>query len=309
MTNMSRPDYQSFMLPLLEALADGREYRIRDLTHALGDRFGLTAEQKELLLPSGEQTVLANRVAWAKTYPKKAGLLENPSRGTVRITDAGRKLLAQKPNTLNRRSLMMIPSFAEFVERKATEASGASPVETVSDEQTPDELIEDAYLSLRAKLADDVLERVWNCSPRFFERIVVELLVAMGYGGSLEDAGQAVGRSGDNGIDGIIKEDKLGLDLVCIQAKRWAQNVGRPEIQAFAGSMEGFRAREGVFITTSGFTKDAADYVQRIERKIVLIDGEQLAQLMMDHGIGVSAVKTYVVKRIDSDYFVEDDGE
>jgi restriction system protein len=174
------------------------------------------------------------------------------------------------------------------------------------DTATPEEALEDSYLKLRAALADDLLERLKACSPSFFERLVVDLLVAMGYGGSLADAGQAIGRSGDGGIDGIIKENKLGLDVVCIQAKRWKETVGRPDVQGFAGSMEGFRARKGVMLTTSAFSKEAQEYVTRIERKIVLIDGRQLAQLMIDHDIGVATARSFVVKKVDLDYFDEE---
>lgn len=303
---MPIPDYQDFMLPLLEALTDGNERRIRDLTGCLADRFGLTDTERQEVLPSGQQTYVANRVAWAKTYLKKAGLLESPARGIVRITDQGRKVLADRPAEIDTEFLKRFQSFKGFYLR-SVESDGEAVKEELPVTKTPDEVLESSFLDLRAALADELLDQVKGCSPRFFERLVVDLLVAMGYGGSLTDAGQAIGRTGDGGIDGIIKEDKLGLDVVCVQAKRWERTVGRPEVQAFAGSMEGFRARKGVLITTSGFSREAEDYVSRIERKIVLIDGRRLADLMIDHDIGVTTARRYTVKRLDSDYFVEED--
>jgi restriction system protein len=291
------------MLPVLEALADGKDYQLRAVTAALADRFGLSEDERKELLSSGQQTVIANRVSWAKTYMKKAGLISQPSRGVVRITEERRAVLAKKPTRIDNDFLRQYPAFAEFVDRSSTDPGGVEPAPETA---TPEESLEASYLALRNALADDLLERVKSCSPQFFERLVVELLVAMGYGGSLADAGQAIGRSGDGGIDGIIKEDKLGLDVVCVQAKRWKDTVGRPEVQAFAGSMEGFRARKGVLLTTSVFSKEAEEYVNRIERKIVLIDGVRLAQLMIDHGIGVATARAYVVKKLDQDYFEEE---
>lgn len=297
---MPIPDYQECMLPTLELLADGQDHRIRDLTNAVADRFGLTDSQRAEMLPSGQQTVIANRVGWAKTYLKKAGLLTNPVRGTVRISDAGKQVLAQKPETIDNNLLRKHGSFLEFYNR----TSSLTNVDEHPDvATTPEESLETAFGILYSTLSDELLEKVKSCTPQFFEHLVVDLLVAMGYGGSIADAGQAIGKSGDGGIDGIIKEDKLGLDVVCIQAKRWEKNVGRPEVQAFAGSMEGMRAKKGVLITTAGFSKEAEEYVQRIERKIVLINGIRLAELMIEHGIGVSISRSYVLKRIDSDYF------
>jgi len=301
---MPIPDYQECMLPLLEILADGKDYPLRAVTTALADRFGLTDEERKEQLPSGQQSVIANRVAWAKTYLKKAGLVVQPSRGVVRLSDEGRAVLAKKPAKIDNEFLRHYQSFTDFMDRTSTEPDGG---DVAPDSATPEEALEDSYLKLRAALADDLLERLKACSPSFFERLVVDLLVSMGYGGSLADAGQAIGRSGDGGIDGIIKEDKLGLDVVCIQAKRWKDTVGRPEVQGFAGSMEGFRARKGVLLTTSTFSKEAQEYVTRIERKIVLIDGRRLAQLMIDHDIGVATARSYVLKRVDLDYFDEDE--
>jgi restriction system protein len=301
---MTIPGYQDFMLPLLQAVSDGAQYSIRDLTDQLANQVGLGQEERQQLLPSGQQTVVANRVAWAKSYLKKAGLIDSPKRGTVRITQDGLKALAQNPAVIDTQFLSRYPSFLAF-RNKSEEEADTQPVEAT---QTPDEVLETSYRGLRDALVDEVLDQVKTCSPVFFERLVVELLVAMGYGGTLADAGQAIGKTGDGGIDGIIKEDKLGLDVVCIQAKRWEATIGRPIVQGFAGSMEGIRARKGVLITTSSFSKEAAEYVRNIERRIVLIDGRQLAELMIDHNVGVTTARTYTIKRLDLDYFVEDEG-
>jgi restriction system protein len=303
---MAIPDYQDFMLPLLQAISDGKEYHIRDVTVRLADTLGLSQDDRQQLLPSGQQSVVANRVAWAKTYLKKAGLLDSPKRGYIRISGDGCKALATHPTKIDNEFLKKYATFVDFYGRPGAEEDATA--EPIVAAKTPDEVLESSYCDLRAALADDILEQIKGCSPQFFERLVVELLVAMGYGGTLADAGQAIGRTGDGGIDGIIKEDKLGLDVVCIQAKRWENTVGRPVVQAFAGSMEGMRARKGVLITTASFSKEAEEYVGRIERKIVLIDGKRLADLMIDHDIGVTTARTYTIKRLDSDYFVEDEG-
>jgi restriction system protein len=298
------------MLPLLQVISDDADHPMSAVAQELASRANLSQAEREQMLPSGQQTVVANRVAWAKTYLKKAGLVTNPVRGRVRITDLGMTVLKQNPTVIDRRFLEQFPQFKAFVTqiRGNGEAREKHDVpEPEDDARTPEEAIDGAYLDLRSALADDLLERVKACSPGFFESLVVRLLVAMGYGGSLSDAGQAVGRTGDGGIDGIIKEDMLGLDVLCVQAKRWDNPVGRPVVQAFAGSMEGFRARKGVLITTSTFSKDALEYVARIERRIVLIDGKQLAQLMIDHNIGVTTARAYAIKRADSDFFVEDE--
>ncbi|WP_010583956.1 restriction endonuclease [Schlesneria paludicola] len=302
---MSIPDYQDCMLPILELISDGREHRMNDLTRRIADRFELSEPDRTEVLPSGSQTVIANRVGWAKTYLKKAGLLANPVRGIVKITAAGTEVLAKRPSRIGNELLQQYPSFNEFLNREAVANSSSSAPDQSS---TPEESIDTGYRELNAALADELLEKVRNCSPRFFEQLVVDLLVAMGYGGSLKDAGQAIGKSGDGGIDGMIKEDKLGLDVVCVQAKRWNQTVGRPEVQAFAGSMEGVRAKKGVLITTSSFSKEAQDYIQRIERKIVLLDGKTLTNLMIEHGVGVEMVRTYVIRKINFDYFENDIG-
>lgn len=243
-------------------------------------------------------------------YLKKATLLESVSHGRFRITGDGQDLLQEGPPALSAKALLRYEEFAEFIGSKKNFKSSKSQPESVSTTPadvgvTPDELLEQVYGEIRATLIDELLEQVRVCSPEFFERLVVQLLVAMGYGGSVEDAGQVVGKSGDEGVDGIIKEDQLGLDVIYLQAKRWKSNVGRPEIQAFVGSLEGFRARKGVVITTSEFAKSAHDYVASVEKSIVLIGGRQLAELMIDNSLGVSEVASYSLNRIDRDFFEE----
>ncbi len=307
---MAVPDYQSLMLPLLQFTAQkGTETSISEVVEALAKELGLTEDGLKEMLPSGLQSKFINRVGWASTYMKKAGLLEATRRGFYQITDRGRDLLKKKPKNINTKLLQQYPEFIEFQQLKGTR-SGDKVIEfkatSDSSTATPSEALESAYENLRDELADELLTRLKKISPTFFERVVVELLVKMGYGGSRVDAGKAIGRSGDGGIDGIIKEDKLGLDVVYIQAKRWDNNpVGRPDVMQFAGALQAQRANKGIFITTSRFTEDARGYVSQIGSKIVLIDGEQLTGLMIDHDVGVSTVSLYPVKKVDSDYFEE----
>lgn len=302
---MPIPDFQSIMLPLLSMARDVQPHSLREASEVLASQFGLSDVERGTLLPSGRQAVFDNRAGWAKNYMKKAGLLDTPRRGQFQITERGLDLLKSNPRQVDIGLLDRFPEFRSFRSRPTgRHADGPSP--PTNEVTTPEETLESAYESMRAELESDLLDRVRRCSPSFFERLVVELLVRMGYGGTLRDAGEALGRSGDGGVDGIIKEDRLGLDVVYIQAKRWEATVGRPEVQKFAGALQGHRARKGVFLTTSGFSKEAVDYVSQIESKIALIDGEQLARLMIDHGLGVSPVETYEIKRIDSDYFTED---
>ncbi len=302
---MAIPDYQSLMLPLLKLAQDGQDHSLSESIDTLALEFRLTGEERKELLSSGRQAKFDNRVGWARTYLKKAGLLESTGRAKFRITARGLEVLRHNPSRIDVRFLMQYPEFAEFQNRPSQSVIKHNGHDEEST-QTPEELLEANYQNLRQDLAQELLERIMSCSSQFFETLVVDLLVAMGYGGSRKDAGQAVGQSGDDGIDGIIKEDKLGLDIVYIQAKRWEGTVGRQVVQAFAGSLEGQRARKGVLITTSQFSQGAKDYVNRIEKKIVLIDGEQLAQLMIDHGIGVTQITSYVVSRVDLDYFNND---
>jgi restriction system protein len=302
------PDYETVMLPLLQLLADGKERPIAVITDAMADHFELTEEERRALLPSGQAEVIRSRVGWARTYLNKAGLIEAPRRGIWRITDRGRQVLAEKPARIDSKFLERFPEFVAFrrLRHERSDAGAANESSQEADGQTPEEALERAYQRLRTALEEDVLDSVKAASPKFFERLVVELLVAMGYGGSLRDAGQAVGRSGDGGIDGIIKEDQLGLETIYIQAKRWEGSVGRPEIQKFAGALQGHRARKGVFLTTGTFTAEAKEFAERLDSKIVLIDGQDLAHLMVEHNVGVSPVRRFELKKVDTDYFTEE---
>lgn len=305
---MAIPDYQSIMLPLLKEVSDRKEHRFRDLIESLSLKFHLSEDERKELLPSGQQPIFDNRVGWAKTYLKKAGLLDSSRRAYVEITNRGLDILKQNPSEINVKFLRQFDEFVEFqAPNKDKDREIEDSIEENSD-RTPEEMLESAYQKIRKSLAQEILNKVLDMSPSFFERLVVELLVKMGYGGSLKDAGQATKQSGDQGIDGTIKEDKLGLDIIYIQAKRWQPGnvVGRPEIQKFVGALAGQGAKKGIFITTSFFTKEALEYAPRNETKIVLIDGERLSQLMIDYSLGATTQTTYELKKIDSDYFGED---
>lgn len=304
---MAIPDYQTCMLPFLRYLSDGTEHTLRDAEDSLAEHFKLTPAERAELLPSGQQGIFKNRIGWARTYLKKASLLESPKRGVFKITERGLKTLASNPSRIDVKYLEQFPEFIEFRDASKPEnsAGAVAVIELPQSKTTPEEAIEVAHQGLREQLAAELLTRILACTPTFFEQLVVELLVKMGYGGSRRDAGERIGQTGDGGIDGIIKEDRLGLDTIFIQAKRWQGSVGRPEIQKFVGALQGQRAKKGVFITTSTYTAEAADYATRIDTKVVLIDGKQLAGLMIDFDVGVAPAATYVVKRIDSDYFEE----
>lgn len=306
---MAIPDYQSLMLPLLKIAADGKEHSKREALNLLSKQFGLTDDELKEILPSGSQAVFDNRVGWARTYHKKAGLIEYTQRGHFQITERGKSVLARNPPIVNVAFLRQFPEFLEFHRAKRTDSAADSEVISEDQAGTPEELLASGYLKLRQQVEAEVLSRVKNCPPEFFERLVVKLLTTIGYGGSLADAGKALGKAGDGGIDGVIKEDKLGLDLLYIQAKRWDNaTVGRPEIQKFVGALHGRRAKKGIFLTTSTFSKEAKDYADGLETKVILIDGPELAELMFDYGVGVSTLNSYVVKRIDSDFFEDEVG-
>jgi restriction system protein len=306
---MPIPDYQKLFLPILQSASDGQEHSQAEAVEAVVRHFNLTEEDCKELLPSGTQRKLSNRASWSRFHMIKAGLLEAVGRGRFKITARGTELLDTNPAEINLKVLSQYPEFAEF---RLSNRQNKLPVEVISAsngdlrQQTPQELLESSYQALHSQLAQELLDRIGQSSPRFFEKLVVDLLVSMGYGGSRKDAGKAIGKSGDEGIDGIIKEDRLGLDAVYIQAKRWKSTVGRPEIQAFAGSLEGHRARKGVFITTSQFSPDAKEYINRIEKKIILIDGQQLASLSIEFKVGVTDVINYSVRKLDLDYFEEE---
>ncbi|MDE0435453.1 MAG: restriction endonuclease [Bryobacterales bacterium] len=296
---MAIPGIQSIMLPLLEMAGDNKTHRLRDAVDLLADRLGLTDDERHERTPDGRQKRFYLRVTFARQRLRKFGLLEDPEYGQFRITERGRRVLESKPSRID-------PKFL----RQLQDSQG--PVvdeETQPDEEntavTPEEALQDAYETLRNSLAEELLAQVMQVSPAFFELLVVDVLVSMGYGGSRKDAGEAIGQVGDEGIDGIIKEDRLGLDIIYIQAKRWTGTVSRPEVQKFAGALQGKRAKKGVFITTSSFSSEAVRFANSIENKVILIDGKQLAELMIDHGVGVRTDATYELKRIDADYFPE----
>lgn len=305
---MAIPDYQTLMLPVLELAADKKEHSIREAIDTLSDKFRLSDPERTELLPSGQQYIFENRVGWARTYLKKAGLLKTTKRSFFQITDEGTRVLDSKLKQIDIKYLQQFPQFLEFRTKKKPKEIVHAWITHVDgvETQTPQELIEFGYQKIRNDLAQDILMSIKDCSPRFFERLVVELLLKMGYGGSRIDAGEAIGQSGDGGIDGIIKEDKLGLDVIYLQAKRWEGVVGSKEIRNFVGSLVGKKATKGVFITTSSFTNDALDYIETVNHKVVLIDGEKLTQLMFEYNLGLQTINTYDIKRIDIDYFTED---
>ncbi len=301
---MAIPDFQTLMLPLMELIADGQSHEVRGATQTIGERLKLTDAEWEEQLPSGRAPLFYNRLAWAKTHLKRAGLLDQPRRGVIAITDRGRQVLAAKPTRIDLRLLQTFPEY-----RQPSVEADAVPAPTLdanASAMSPEETLERAYAQIRSELAAELLDSVKQCAPAFFEKLVVQLLLNMGYGGSRKEAGKSVGRSGDGGIDGIINEDRLGLDAIYLQAKRWEGVVGRPEIMKFVGALAGQRATKGVFITTSWYTQEAKDYASSSQYKVVLIDGARLADLMIEHDLGVSVAATYQLKRIDSDFFADD---
>jgi len=294
---------------MLRLVSDKKEHKYRDLIENLATEFQVTDEERKELLASGLQAIFDNRVGWAKTYLKKAGLLDSPKRATFVITQLGLDTLKKNPDRVDAKYLRQFPAFLEFQNASRNDNNNEEEVSTQEpSDQTPEENLDKAYQRIRKSLASELLNKVVELSPTFFERLVVELLVKMGYGGSIKDAGKAIGKSGDEGIDGTIKEDKLGLDIIYVQAKRWKPGnvVGRPELHKFVGALAGQGAKKGIFITTSNFTKEALDYTPKNETKIVLIDGEQLAQLMIDYNLGCTTQQIYELKKIDSDYFGEE---
>ena len=303
---MAIPDYQTIMLPLLRFAGDGQVHSKSEAVESLAKEFELSDEEIKELLPSGKQALFDNRVGWARTYILKAGLIESAGRGHFTITERGKQALSQNPDMINVKFLDQFPEFVEFRKVRKDKEKKPKEKDSLYTEINPEEALEAAYQELQESLASDLIQNIKQCAPDFFERLVVDVLIKIGYGGSRKEAGQAIGRTGDEGIDGIIKEDKLGLDIIYMQAKRWENTVGRPEIQKFAGALQGQRARKGIFITTSDFSKEALNYVKNIDSKIILIDGQRLAELMIEHNVGVSPVASYDVKKIDTDYFIED---
>ena len=305
---MSIPDFQTVMRPVLEAIADGNTHSIAQVRQKVSDAFGLTEAERRQLLESGNQAVIDNRVGWARTYLKKAGLVSVPQRGMVQLTERGRAALTNGPERITVPWLKQFPEFAAFQNTKSSKKAviSADLPTSVEEEATPDELLASAHSSLMDALADELLRIIQKSTPVFFERLVVDLMIAMGYGGSRKEAGRATQATSDDGIDGTIKEDKLGLDVIYLQAKRWVNTVHRPEIDKFIGALTRQKARKGVFITTSDFSPGARESIRNLDMKVVLIDGQELAQLMIENNLGVNVKEVYEVKQIDGDYFVED---
>lgn len=301
------PDFQTLMLPVLKEVSDGQEHKICDVVNSLAKKFSLGDEELTIMISSGTQSVFYNRISWAKTHLKKARLIESETKGTIKITERGKQVLQEKPTRIDIKFLKKFDEFVEF-RTKSNSKKEKPEIETDYDNQTPEELIETAFQDFQKSLAEDLLEKIRNVSPSFFEKLVVALLVKMGYGGSIKDAGKAVGKTGDEGIDGIIKEDKLGLDVIYVQAKRWKENniIGRPEIQKFVGALAGQGAKKGIFITASSFSKEALEYKPMNDTKVILIDGMELANYMIEYNLGVAPLHNYELKKIDSDYFDEE---
>lgn len=300
------------MLPLLQAASDGSEHKVSSITNQLALNFQLSPEDEQQLLPSGRQTTFSNRVAWAKSYLVQAGLLEATRRAHFQITDRGRQVLEEKPQRIDIEYLLRFPEFVDFRGRsrspEETSIQESKSSANLLDEDTPDEIIRATIRQIDGALTKELLDRILSSSPAFFEGLIVSLLLAMGYGGSREDAGQIVGRAGDGGIDGVIDQDSLGLDRVYIQAKRYARDhpVSEPEIRAFSGSLNAAKANKGVFVTTSSFTQPAQSFTDLISHRIVLIDGKMLTTLMIRHNVGVRIEETIHIKRIDEDFFVDE---
>ncbi|MCL5991955.1 MAG: restriction endonuclease [Bacteroidetes bacterium] len=306
------PDFQTIMLPLLEVLGDGQEHELQDLITQISIKFELTDDERKELLPSGNQEIINNRVGWSRTYLKKAQLIDKPRRAVYKITDKGKKVLASKPKRIDIKFLQELPEFKEWqtsyqtsYQARKDENSNSHIEVGIESEKTPEELLDYSFARLKDELASDIIEKIKNCTPGFFERLVIDLLIKMGYGGSKKEAGQIIGKSGDGGIDGIIKEDKLGLDTIYVQAKKWDNTVPVGQIRDFAGSLLSKKAKKGIFISTSNYPKSAYDFVAQIEPKIILIDGKELADLMIEYNIGLASKSNYEVKKIDIDYFEE----
>ena len=306
------PDFQSIMRPLLDVLSDGNERDTVSLRDALAERFDVSLEERAQLLPSGTARLYDNRVAWAYVHLHRAGAIDRLRRGVYRITPRGVSLLGQQPERIDLKVLSQFPEFLEF--RRATkgkkrQAEPSEEAATLDDGRSPTERLAGAHAEHQAEVTSALMDRIRTCHPTFFEQLVLKVLVAMGYGGSEEEASEHLGHSGDGGVDGVINEDSLGLDRVYVQAKRWAENpVGRPDVQAFVGALEGRGATKGVFITASHFTSDATEYAERLTRRVVLIDGQRLAELMMRFGVGVTTRETFPLQEVDEDFFFSELG-
>ncbi len=310
---MPIPDFQTAMLPVLRAFSNGAQ-SVAEVLPVLRTEFSISDEEAEELLPSGRITTLQSRAHWARTYLSKAGLLTSPSRNRHVITAAGRDLLASGVTRIDMKALERFPAYVAWKEKETTAETQQTQPATQTGEsaviQTPEERIERDFADIQASLTDDLLSAVQGMTPKQFEQLIVDLLLKMGYGGGDRSMGERIGKSGDGGIDGIINEDALGLDAVYVQAKRYApdSNVGRPALQAFVGSLTGEGANKGVFVTTSDFSREARDYLNKVQHRIVLINGERLARLMIQHEVGVRARRSFVIRSVDEDYFADPEG-
>ena len=309
---MAIPKYNELYRPMLDCLSDGRDHSFSQLCAQIAAQLHLSETEQNEMLPSGVQTVFANRAGWCRTYLKKAGLIETPARGISRLTEAGRQVLAENPPVIDNQYLSRFPSFQEFLHRDPPTAAKLADSVVEPSDQTPQDTLESAYRQINDALCDALLSEILRQTPAFFERLVVQLLQKMGYGGAVgQSSGMVLGKTGDEGIDGIVREDKLGFRMIYIQAKRWdsGQTIGRPEIQKFVGALAGQGANSGLFITTAQFSKEAQAYAQKQHTaKVVLVDGALLAQLMVEHNLGVSTESVYEIKRLDTDFFHKDSG-
>jgi restriction system protein len=302
------PDFQTIMLPMLEILSDGKEYSLREMIKEVADKFNLSEAERNELLPSENQLIIDNRVGWARTYLNKAKLIKPTKRAHVVISEAGLKLLKSKPTRVDIKYLKTLPDFKEWQKtyNSGKKAENSNEIEEeIETAKTPEELLDYSIQKIKNELSEELLDKIKSCSPRFFEQLVIDLLIKIGYGGSRKEAGSIVGKSGDGGIDGIIKEDKLGLDTIYIQAKRWENTVPISQIRDFAGSLLQQKSKKGIFLTTSDFPNSAYDYVKSIEHKIVLINGKELANYLIEYNIGIQPKKLYEIKKLDLDYFEE----
>ena len=307
---MPIPKYDEMYRAFLDCLADGQPHRSKEVKDTVAGVFSVSEKERAEMLPSGKQQLFDNRIGWTRTYLKKAGLVQSPSRGIYVITPAGRQVLNENPRKFDNPYLQRFESFRKFIYPDGEDSGTPAPAEKVSG-KTPQDILDEAFQQINTTLADDLLSEIMKQPPAFFEHLVVKLLTQMGYGGSVDNAGAVIGQTGDEGIDGIIREDKLGFSLIYIQAKRWDcdNTVGRPEIQKFVGALAGQGASKGLFITTAKFTKEARQYAEKQHTtKVVLVYGTTLAKLMIEYNLGVSTEATYEIKRIDSDFFAEDLG-
>ena len=302
------PQYHTLMLPVLRVMGGGSEMTTSQMRDAVAEHLGLSAEALSQRLPSGTQSAFDNRMGWARTYLMKAGLLDRPRRATYVISQSGKDLLSNPPAAIDAEFLRSYEQFNDFISTAKNGKQELIQSNDIDDDLTPEEQIEKGVRRIQRELQDEVLDRVKQLPPEGFEQLVLRLLVGMGYGGSMEDV-QGVARGADGGVDGVVNQDHLGLDRIYIQAKRWEGSVGRPVIQGFVGALAGVGASKGVMMTTSTFAQPAQEYVKTLtDRRIILVDGKRISELMLKHGIGVSTKQTFVIQRMDEDFFLELEG-